>query len=91
MTLKEALKVIDLNKDKLSGMMQEAVKTVCLEITRAYEKGRDETRLKYLELLHGRFQAVEATRKDNYEFGFDTAADDAVLDELRGILEDLEK
>ena len=91
MTLKEALTVIDLNKDKLSGSMQLAVKTVCLEITRAYEKGRDETRLKYLELLHGRFQAVEAARKDNYEFGFDTAADDALLAELKGILEELDK
>ena len=91
MTYKEALKVIDLNKDKLCGSMQEAVKTVCLEVPKAYEKGGAAVRDLYRSLLENRVKAYESAREDNERFGFDTAADDAVLDELRGILEDLEK
>ena len=89
MTYKEALKVIDLNKDKLCGSMQEAVKTVCMEVPAAFMKGADEMRMKYLELIRCRIRAVGGVRADNETFGFDTASEDAVLDELKGLLGDL--
>ena len=41
MTREEALKVIDLNIGKLSGSMQEAIKTILNEWPKAYEQGRE--------------------------------------------------
>ena len=90
MTYKEALKVIDLNKDKLCGSMQEAIKTVCLEVPMAYCKGRDDSLLNYIKLLRDRIKAVGGTRADNETFGFNTTSEDAVLDELKGLLGALE-
>ena len=91
MTFDEALKVIDLNKDKLCGSMQEAIKTVCLEVPKAYEKGGAAVRDLYRSLLENRIKAYESAREDNERFGFGTVEEDPVLAELKGLMEDLAK